>query len=86
MQKPLRAASQPRELLPAVRDGLEELELVLCPGQAEGDEVLFVCGSDTRCAVLQFRILLDQKGNRANESHKGHPRLHEQLARVSTCY
>ena len=35
-------------------------------------ETCFLCESDTRCAVLQLRILLDRKGKRANASHKGH--------------
>ena len=34
--------------------------------------VLF-CESDTRCTVLQYRILLDRKVKWANESLKGHP-------------
>ena len=31
------------------------------------------CGSDTRCVVLQYRILLDRKRKGANESLRGHP-------------
>ena len=38
------------------------------------------CESDTRCAVLQYRILLDRKSKWANESLRGYPRF-----RSGTC-
>ena len=37
--------------------------------------VCYSCQIDTRCAVLQFRILLDVNRKCANESHTGHPPL-----------
>ena len=44
-----------------------------------GHMFFLFCESDARCAVLQLRILLDRKGHRANESHKG------QVSRTRAC-
>ena len=51
----------------------------LRPSAQGAQKIVYSCEIDTRCAVLQFRILLDRKSKRANESLRGYPSFRSEV-------